>query len=112
MGDDFDRIVGAHRADVGDQPGRADDHLDLAADLAGHGDRRVGMVGEAEQHRRVEARLRSRAGDFDDMADRRQRRGGRRLRRGGAGLVAEAAHFIEELPKIRLIGHACTRLTH
>jgi hypothetical protein len=30
-----------HRADVGDQPVGADQHLNLAADLAGHRDRRI-----------------------------------------------------------------------
>ena len=43
VGDEFAAFVAAQRADVGDQPAVADDHLDLAADLAGHRDRRVGM---------------------------------------------------------------------
>ena len=43
VGDELAGVVAAQRADVGDQPAVADDHLDLAADLAGHGDRRVGV---------------------------------------------------------------------
>jgi hypothetical protein len=72
--DQFARLTGAKRADVCDQPGVADHRLDLAADLSGHGDRGVLVRLHCSDRRRVERDLRARAGDFDDLADRRQRR--------------------------------------
>ena len=106
MGDDLGLGIGAHRAHVGDQPARADDHLDLAADLSGHGDRRVFVGGQRAQCRGVEADLRARAGDFEDVPDRRQRILGRSRFAVRAGIVGEGAHLVEELLEIWLVGHS------
>ena len=90
------------RADVGNQPAVADAGLDLAADLAGHGDGRVGVCLQRHNRRAIEADLRTRTGDLHDMPDdeRFRRRGlGRRSRRF---VTAEAADFVEEIAQIGL----------
>ena len=108
VGDDLAAVVGAQRADVGDQPVVADDHLDLAADLARHGDRRVLVrlqrgqssrrrCGFASRSRRSRRPCRSRASScrFAPGA-------------GAASLVGEAADFVEEFAQVRLFVHVLT----
>jgi hypothetical protein len=85
--DDIFAAVGPQVADVGEQPAPADLELDLAADLPGHGDARIGIGGEIAQPLPVDPDLRSAPGDFGDEAEllvtngARQRRG--RNRRHG-----------------------------
>ena len=62
------------RADIGDQPGRADAHLHLAADLAGIGDGGIGIAAERVQRLRIEQHLARRAGNLQHRADRLDRR--------------------------------------
>ena len=66
MGDQPSGIAAFQGADVGDQPVGADHGLDLAADLPGHGDRRVLVRLQGLDRGGVEADLRSRTGDFDN----------------------------------------------
>ncbi len=104
-GEDLAALVGAHGAHVGDQPVRPDDHLHLASDLAGHGDRRVGMRLELGELLRIHADLRARPGDLEHLADRGQGFGGTLGRRGRRLVVAEAVHLIEELAQVGLVVH-------
>ena len=98
VGDDLAAVAGAQGADVGDQPAVADDHLDLAADLAGHGDRRVLVRLEAAAGAAASMRIcEPEPAISTHLADRRERV---RLAPGGAAaaaLVGEAADFVEEL---------------
>src|SRR5258705_6547502 len=102
VGDDFAALIGAHGAHVRDQPGVADDHLDLAADLTGHRDRRIGMRLKLPQVLRVHADRRARARDFEHLADRREHLALRS--RGGWGLtvLGKTVHFVEKLTQGRL----------
>jgi hypothetical protein len=76
----------------------ADRHLDLASDLARHGDRGIGSGLQREQADRVHADLRAGAGDV-------QHRRSARAARAALGDVAavpssEAVQLVEELPQI------------
>ena len=69
-----DAVVGsvdqAEGADVGDEPGDTDAHLDLAADRSGAGDDRIGVGGGQIESAGVEHHLAARSGDFQHDADR------------------------------------------
>ena len=56
-------------AHAGEEPAIADANLDLAADLPGHGDRRIGIVDAFGEALGVDGDLRSRPGDFEHHAD-------------------------------------------
>ena len=98
-------VVAAQGADVGDQPAIADQHLDLAADLAGHRHRRVGVVLEraslaastqtCEPDPAISTTLPMPAGETALAG-----------RCGGFGFLGEVADFIEEFTKVRPIVHA------
>ena len=96
--------LAAHGADVGDQPVAADGHLDLAADLAGHGDRRVLVRLNRVECGGVHADLRAGTGDFDDLADRRQAMRSRSAFRNRC-FLREVADFVQEFMQVRLIVH-------
>ena len=58
------------RADVGEQPAPARADLDLAADLAGHGDARIGIGGKLGEAAAGDLDAGAAAADLDDLADR------------------------------------------
>ncbi len=110
-GDQLARLLGAQGADVGDQEGAADDHLDLASDLAGHGDRRIGIALKLGDGGRVHANAGAGTGDLDDFADRRKVGGLRPGSRRCTGLIAEAVNLVDEIPQVRMLFHSALQLT-
>jgi hypothetical protein len=76
------------RADVGDQPGRADPHLDLAADRARARDDRIFVRARLRQRDRIEHDHPARPRDVEHDADFRWGR-----QRGGIGEDHVAGHF-------------------
>ena len=57
-------------ADVGEQPALAGLELDVAADLAGDGDARIGVSRDLAEAAGIELDLAAAAADLDDLADR------------------------------------------
>jgi hypothetical protein len=105
VGDELAGFIPAKRAHVGDQPGVADDHLYLAADLARHGDRGIRVGLKPAQRGAVHANLRSRARDFHHLANRIELRRRGFCRRWCCLFLAEAADFIEKFAQVRLLVH-------
>jgi len=105
VGDQLAGIAGFQRADVGDEPAVSDHRLDLAADLARHGDRWIGMRLQGGDGRGIHADLRSRAGDLDHGSDRAWHRASRLGRRGRRFILLEAADFIEEFTQVWPVVH-------
>ena len=66
------QVLQPQRAYVGDQPRRADAHLDLAAHLAARRDHRIGMGGERRQRGGIQQHLAARAGNLGHDPDRLQ----------------------------------------
>ena len=84
-------------ADVGEQPAAAGIDLDLAADLAGHGDGRVRILGQLDEAAADDLDAGAAAADLDDLADRlvaRDQPAARRRRReiGLAGSGESRGH--------------------
>ena len=96
---------GLHGADVGDQPALADRHLDLASDLPRHRDRGIAVVGEREQLDRIEPRLRARAGDVHDRADRIEFLAHDGHVAAGMFVFRMAGQLVDQLPETRIIFH-------
>ena len=71
LANDLAVIAGLQGTDIGDQPGRTDQHLDLAADLPGHGDRRIGVAGQHLKSLEIHPDLGARTGDLQHPANRR-----------------------------------------
>jgi hypothetical protein len=70
FGDDQIGAVGAQVPDVGEQPMLADFKLDLASDLAGEGDARIGVDREIAKPLAFDLDLRSAARNLGDETDR------------------------------------------
>ena len=106
MGEHLAIFAAAHGADIGDQPAFADEHLDLAADLAGHRDRRIGVGlkrGQSGPSMRIcepEPAISTTSPIGDSSAARRLG--------CGAGFLGEAADFVEEFTQVRLLVHIAT----
>src|SRR6185437_14417175 len=64
-------VVQADAADVGEQPARAGLELDVAADLAGEGDARIGIARDLGEAADLELDSARAAAHLDDAADRR-----------------------------------------
>ena len=94
------------RADVGEQPALARADLDLAADLAGHGDARIGIAGELGEAAADDLDRGAAAADLDDLADRlvprHQRLARRRAEARGLGSVLARRKAVE----VHGVGHA------
>ena len=109
--DEIAAVVGAQRADVGNQPGVADDHLDLASDLARHRDRRVGVRLQRPQRGSVHADLRARTGDFDNLSD-CGGRGALALHWRSRHFIREVADFVDEFVQVGLFVHGLLHSGH
>ena len=75
-------------ADIGDQPGAADPHLDLTADRAGTRDDRIGVSHRRVQRQRVEHHHAARTRDLVHHAD-----AGERVQRRPGGKGCRALHL-------------------
>ena len=93
-------------ADVGEQPAAARGDLDLAADLARHGDRRIGVAAKLDQPPVGDLDGGAAAADLDDMADRLVLRHQRRAPRHGAGAGVRALVPRGETVEVHRVGHA------
>jgi hypothetical protein len=69
-GADLIVVIGGKGSDVGNQPGFADRHFHLAADLPRHCDRGVGMALKRQKRVALHPDLRARACDRDHLPDR------------------------------------------
>ena len=92
-------------ADIGKEPAIAGADLDLAADLAGHGDARVLVGGELGQAAADDFDAGPAAADLDDMPDRLVARDERRARRGRDGARLRRLIARREIVEIHRVGH-------
>ena len=97
IGDDRSAIapVEHQRPDIGDQPAIADPHLHLAADLAGHGEAGVGIMGQRREAVGIDQDLRTRPGYLEHHAQRLVQ----------AGRRCGSARVVRKLMCARHLGH-------
>ena len=109
VGGDHSGLAVAQReaADVGEKPAIARLELDVAADLAGQGDARIGIAGDLGDPGRLELDPAAAAADLDDLADRRVAHRLRDSRPDGGGEFLRLFGQSDGL-EVHHVGHAAS----